>query len=72
MIYANQIGSNVRTFGWSLSAGMDLDKNFYPDLLVGAYESNNAVYLRSEPVVNLDAKVKEQRIIVNRSSEINC
>ena len=29
---ASEVGSNVRTFGWSISAGMDIDKNLYPDL----------------------------------------
>ena len=37
---------------------MDLDNNNYPDLLVGAYESNNAVYLKSAPVVHLDSEVQ--------------
>lgn len=31
-IGASEVGSNVRTFGWSISAGMDIDKNLYPDL----------------------------------------
>ncbi len=48
----------LRTFGWSLSAGMDLDRNEYPDLLVGAYDSASAVYLRSAPVVHVDAEVR--------------
>lgn len=58
MIHASDVGSGLRTFGWSLSAGMDLDNNEYPDLLVGAYDSSNAVYLRSAPVVHLKSKVK--------------
>lgn len=57
VIYASDVGSNLRTFGWSISAGMDLDNNQYPDILVGAYESNNAVYLKSAPVVHLDSEV---------------
>ena len=57
VIRASDVGSNLRTFGWSLSAGMDLDRNAYPDLLIGAYESANAVYLKSAPVVHLNSKV---------------
>lgn len=57
MIFGRDIDKSIRTFGWSLSGGMDLDNNEYPDLLIGAYESTNAVYLRSAPVVHLDSKV---------------
>ena len=58
VIYAGDIDSSISTFGWSLSAGMDLDENEYPDLLIGAYESASAVYLKSAPVVHLDSKVQ--------------
>ncbi len=57
VIYASDINRQLRTFGWSLSAGMDLDRNQYPDLLIGAYESSNAVYLRSAPVVHVNAQI---------------
>ena len=40
---------------------MDLDGNKYPDVLVGAYESSNAVYIRSAPVVHLDSKVHNRK-----------
>lgn len=33
----------VSTFGFSVSGGIDLDGNMYPDLVVGAYESNKAI-----------------------------
>ena len=56
-ILGKDVDSGIRTFGWSLSGGMDLDGNKYPDVLVGAYESSNAVYIRSAPVVHLDSKV---------------
>ena len=58
VIYAREVDNGLRTFGWSLSGGMDLDGNEYPDLLVGAYESANAVYLRSAPVVHLKSEVR--------------
>ena len=40
------IMSLSRSFGFSLSGGVDLDSNMYPDLLVGASGSNQAVLLR--------------------------
>lgn len=58
VIYGKDLDPGIRTFGWSLSAGMDLDGNEYPDVLVGAYDSGHAVFFRSAPVVHLDAKVR--------------
>ena len=60
-ILGKDVDSGIRTFGWSLSGGMDLDGNKYPDVLVGAYESSNAVYIRSAPVVHLDSKVHNRK-----------
>ncbi|CAB3370851.1 Hypothetical predicted protein [Cloeon dipterum] len=57
VIYAEDIGPNIATFGFSVSGGYDLDENLYTDLLVGAYESNTAIHFPSRPVVNLDAKL---------------
>ena len=37
----------------------------YPDLLVGAYESNNAVFLKSAPVVHLNSEVRFLKKQVN-------
>ena len=60
VIFARDLSvSGLRTFGWSLSGGMDLDGNEYPDLLVGAYESAKAVYLKSSPVVHLKSEVSQ-------------
>ena len=61
VIFAREVSTGLRTFGWSLSGGMDLDGNEYPDLLVGAYESANAVYLKSAPVVHLKSEVGDKR-----------
>lgn len=36
----------VSTFGFALSGGKDLDGNQYPDLIVGAYESDVVAYFR--------------------------
>ena len=45
----------LSTFGYSLSGGEDLDFNGYPDLVVGAFDSNKIVVLRSRPIVNVNA-----------------
>nr|XP_006825101.1 PREDICTED: integrin alpha-PS2-like [Saccoglossus kowalevskii] len=58
IIKASDISSNLRTFGSSLSGGLDMDKNHYTDLLVGAYESDQVILLRSKPVVNLDVNIR--------------
>lgn len=48
-------GRYLKTFGFSLSGGVDLDGNTYPDLVVGAYESNRVLVFRSRPVVVVEA-----------------
>lgn len=39
VITAENLPVVLKTFGYSLSGGVDLDANGYPDLLVGAYEN---------------------------------
>lgn len=49
VIYAEDIDTvrgGVSTFGFSLSGGIDLDRNQYPDLVVGAYETSTAIVFK--------------------------
>lgn len=46
------VDQSIRTFGWSLSYGMDIDENGYSDLAVGAYETNNVIIYRTIPIVH--------------------
>lgn len=46
----------LKTFGGSLSGGVDLDGNKYGDLVVGAFESDIAIVLRARPVINVNLK----------------
>ena len=48
------------TFGYSLAGGYDLDKNDYPDFVVGAYQSNKVVVMRSRPVVTILATLSSK------------
>lgn len=38
--------SPMNSFGWSLSGGMDMDDNGYPDLLVGSVTDDTVMLLR--------------------------
>lgn len=48
VIFAEDVVGTDRlsTFGFSLSGGIDLDLNLYPDLVVGAYETNNVIVFK--------------------------
>jgi len=43
----------LSAFGYSLSAGVDVDENGYPDVVVGAFQADAVAVLRSRPVVNV-------------------
>ncbi|XP_065210272.1 integrin alpha-PS2-like [Planococcus citri] len=49
--------SQLSAFGHSLSGGVDLDENKYPDLIVGAYESDAVFLFKSRPVINVTASL---------------
>lgn len=42
------------TFGFSLSGAIDLDRNLYPDLVVGAYESSSAFVFKYDSYIILN------------------
>ncbi|KAG7155527.1 Integrin alpha-5-like [Homarus americanus] len=56
-IRASEFSPGIRGFGFSLDGGVDMDDNGYPDLIIGSPESDNAVFLRSSPVVSLEGFV---------------
>ncbi|OQR78610.1 integrin alpha-PS2-like [Tropilaelaps mercedesae] len=64
-------GNQLSTFGFSLSGGLDLDRNGYPDLLVGAYKSDRAVYFRSRPVIDIRTQFKIDKDAIRLEDE-NC
>ncbi|KAH8364973.1 hypothetical protein KR200_007805, partial [Drosophila serrata] len=45
-----------RTFGFSLSGGVDMDGNTYPDLAVGAYTSDQVFIFKARPVAAVNAE----------------
>uniref|UniRef100_T1JAL2 Uncharacterized protein n=1 Tax=Strigamia maritima TaxID=126957 RepID=T1JAL2_STRMM len=57
VIFAEDLDSNLSTFGFSLSGGLDMDMNEYPDLLIGAYAAHKAFLLKSRSVVSVTASL---------------
>uniref|UniRef100_A0A3P8SJT5 Uncharacterized protein n=1 Tax=Amphiprion percula TaxID=161767 RepID=A0A3P8SJT5_AMPPE len=57
VIHGSSVSLRFRTFGYSLSAGVDVDGNKYPDLLVGSLDDTVAL-LRSRPVVQLNKTLR--------------
>lgn len=53
------------TFGYSLSGGIDLDLNGYPDLLIGAYDSDTVMMLMSRPIVGILTSVRPEQNLKN-------
>lgn len=56
-VLASEIKPSLSGFGIHISRGLDIDSNQYPDILVGAYDSSEAVLLRSRPIIQLFAKI---------------
>ncbi|CAL8338980.1 unnamed protein product [Lota lota] len=54
---------DVRRFGYSISGGLDVDKNQYPDLAVGSL-NDSVVLFRSRPVIHVvrDLSIEPQYI----------
>ncbi|XP_030055842.1 integrin alpha-8 [Microcaecilia unicolor] len=52
-------------FGFTLRGDSDIDKNDYPDLIVGAFGAGKAVVYRARPVVTVDAQLLLHPMIIN-------
>ncbi|XP_070564866.1 integrin alpha-6-like [Ptychodera flava] len=50
-------GDMMKTFGYSIDGGMDLDNNGYPDIAVGLYQSSKVVLFRTRPVLTIGYKL---------------
>ncbi|KAL3268811.1 hypothetical protein HHI36_007907, partial [Cryptolaemus montrouzieri] len=50
--------NHPETFGFSVTGGIDLDGNDYPDFAVGSYLSDTTIFFRSRPVVRVEAFVR--------------
>uniref|UniRef100_A0A0K0CUN6 Integrin_alpha2 domain-containing protein n=1 Tax=Angiostrongylus cantonensis TaxID=6313 RepID=A0A0K0CUN6_ANGCA len=62
----------VKSFGFSLSGGSDLDGNGYPDLVVGAVTENFVTILRSRPVISISVSHKTKNKYIDIEKGKNC
>lgn len=65
VISSSSLGLKVptlKTFGGSLSGGIDLDNNTYPDLVIGAYDSAAVTTLLARPITNIKTSVKSEEL----------
>ncbi|XP_028268064.1 integrin alpha-3-like [Parambassis ranga] len=67
VIRGRSLSPVFRSFGYSLAAGLDVDGNKYPDLLVGSLDDTVAL-LRSRPVVHLNKTLRVTPGVVDPSS----
>ncbi|XP_026499697.1 integrin alpha-PS1 isoform X1 [Vanessa tameamea] len=65
IIKAESLPILMKTFGYSLSGGMDLDANGYPDLLVGAYENSSVALIRTKPIIDIKTSIRPSNTIIN-------
>lgn len=64
-------GSGFQTFGYSVSGGMDIDDNKYPDIVVGSLDERIAV-LRARPVLHLQSQLSVTPDIVDPEKCNDC
>ncbi|KAM7541664.1 hypothetical protein Aperf_G00000027885 [Anoplocephala perfoliata] len=58
ILNATELPGSLKSFGFSLSSGgLDLDANGYPDLVVGAPDSDEIVVFRTRPVIKVEVFV---------------
>ncbi|XP_072427145.1 integrin alpha-9 [Chiloscyllium punctatum] len=56
-ISGQTINPILRMFGQSISGGVDMDGNAYPDVTIGAFMSDSVVLLRARPVITLEISI---------------
>lgn len=62
-------GIPVQGFGFSLSGGTDVDKNGYPDIAIGALESNQVFIYKARPIVGVDVQMSSQGFISENTTK---
>ena len=64
--------SQLTTFGYSLNGGLDMDRNGYPDLVVGAYDSSRALLFLTRPIIDIEIKIFGDEMLNINASKKGC
>ncbi|VDN53796.1 unnamed protein product, partial [Dracunculus medinensis] len=64
-IEARKVHADLQAFGFSLAGGKDIDKNQYPDIAVGAYQSAHAVVFKTKPVITVFGSLTTTKKSIN-------
>lgn len=59
----------IERFGFSISKPIDVDRNGYPDIAVGAYKSQRAIVFRSKPVLKTKLLIRAIPNTLERDAE---
>lgn len=62
----------VTTVGYSLSGGLDMDNNGYPDLLTGAYNSDMVILFRTRPIIDIKIKISGKELVNINTNKKGC
>jgi hypothetical protein len=64
--------TNLKSFGYALAGGLDLDSNGYPDLAVGSYESGVVSLIRSRAIIHLHPAIRVTPNITDLDADAYC
>ncbi|EPB74637.1 FG-GAP repeat protein [Ancylostoma ceylanicum] len=65
------MGSRMKTFGFAVAGGVDVDGNGMPDVAVGGWKSGNVAVMTTKPVVTVTGQTDADSVTINVEDK-NC
>ncbi|VDL81598.1 unnamed protein product [Nippostrongylus brasiliensis] len=70
-VEGSAFGSKMKSFGFSVAGGVDIDGNGMPDVAAGAYKSGIVAVLTTKPVVTVTGQTDADSVTINVEDK-NC